>query len=136
MKVAHCLILGALAMPVVFAGCKGNTSRNTMESPDAMRSTQSGVNQAAMVHDGQSEAQAAIAKLGGEDRQLAAAQGFCPRSGEPLGSMGVPVKVLLKGLPVFLCCEGCEDDAREHPDQMLAKVEQFKTKVKGSPVER
>jgi hypothetical protein len=34
---------------------------------------------------------------------------------------------------VFLCCEGCEEEVRQHPDQMLAKVEQLKIKTKGSP---
>jgi Cu(I)/Ag(I) efflux system membrane fusion protein len=75
---------------------------------------------------------AALAKLSAEDRPLAAAQGFCPESGKPLGSMGVPVKVLVKGQPVFLCCQSCEDEAREHPDQTLTKVEELKAKVKAS----
>jgi Cu(I)/Ag(I) efflux system membrane fusion protein len=79
---------------------------------------------------------AALAKLSAQDRQLTEAQGFCPETGEPLGSMGVPVKVMLKGQAVFLCCKNCEDDAREHPDQTLAKVEKLKTKSKVAPTGR
>src|SRR5207249_7115494 len=78
------------------------------------------------------KAKAALAKLNPEDRALAEAQGFCPETGEPLGSMGVPVKIMLKGQPVFLCCKGCEDNAREHPDQTLVKVQELKAKVKAS----
>jgi multidrug efflux pump subunit AcrA (membrane-fusion protein) len=77
---------------------------------------------------------AALAKLSPEDRRLAEEQGFCPESEEPLGSMGVPVKITVKGQPVFLCCKGCEDDVREHPAQTLAKVAELKAKVKaGAP---
>ncbi len=76
------------------------------------------------------KARAALAKLGAEDRQLAEAQGFCPETGQALGSMGVPVKLILKGQPVFLCCKSCQDDAQEHPVQTLAKVEELKAKVK------
>jgi hypothetical protein len=44
--------------------------------------------------------------------------------------MGVPVKVMLKGQPVFLCCKGCKEDALANPDEMLAKVEKLKAKAK------
>jgi multidrug efflux pump subunit AcrA (membrane-fusion protein) len=73
---------------------------------------------------------AELAKLSASDRPLAEAQGLCPETGKPLGSMGMPVKVMLKGQPVFLCCEGCEDNARVNPEQTLAKVEKLKAKEK------
>lgn len=75
-----------------------------------------------------------LAKLNPGDRRLAEAQGNCPiQEDNRLGSMGIPVKVMIKGQPVFLCCKGCEDEALEHPDQTLAKVEKLKTKAKTSP---
>jgi YHS domain-containing protein len=49
-------------------------------------------------------------------------QGVCPVSGEPLGSMGKPVKVTVKGQTVFLCCPSCEEDLRKEPDKFLAKL--------------
>src|SRR5262249_39095542 len=52
---------------------------------------------------------AVLAKLSPEDRRLAEEQGICPESDNPLGAMGVPVKITLKGQPVFLCCKSCED---------------------------
>jgi RND family efflux transporter MFP subunit len=71
---------------------------------------------------------AVLAKLNPEDRRLAEEQGFCPESENALGAMGVPVKITLKGQPVFLCCKSCEEDAREHPDKILAKIAELKAK--------
>ena len=72
-----------------------------------------------------------IARLPAEDRKLAMEQAVCPISGEPLGSMGVPVKVLLKGRPVFLCCSGCLEEARERADEVLKKLDERRRKVSG-----
>jgi membrane fusion protein, copper/silver efflux system len=63
-----------------------------------------------------------IAKLAAGDRERALAQRLCPVSGEPLGSMGVPIKVVLKGRPAFLCCKGCENQAKSNPDRFLKKL--------------
>lgn len=76
------------------------------------------------------EQRANLAKLSPDDRSLAEAQGYCAVSGEPLGSMGPPIKVIVKDQPVFVCCQGCERKASSHPDQTLAKVAEFKAKVK------
>jgi Cu(I)/Ag(I) efflux system membrane fusion protein len=70
--------------------------------------------------------QAALRKLSGADRKLAEAQKDCPVLGTRLGAMGLPVKIVLKGRPVFLCCKGCEGKARANPDQTLAEVERLK----------
>jgi uncharacterized protein (TIGR03000 family) len=72
-----------------------------------------------------------LAKLSAADRRLAEAQKFCAvQEQNLLGSMGKPVKVLIKGQPVFLCCEACTTRAKNNADQTLAKVK--KLKVKGS----
>ena len=54
-----------------------------------------------------------IEQLPEADRQLALAQGICPVTGAALGSMGVPVKITLRGQPVFLCCQGCVGKAKQ-----------------------
>jgi hypothetical protein len=72
------------------------------------------------------EGKANLAKLGPKDRRLAEAQRLCPNSDEPLGSMGKPIKLTIKGRPVFICCKGCEAKVLEHPDAMLKKMEQLK----------
>lgn len=73
------------------------------------------------------KATASVAKLPAADRTLAEAQLFCPiEEGSRLGSMGTPVKLMLEGKPVFLCCKGCEDAARENTKTTLAKVQEIK----------
>lgn len=69
---------------------------------------------------------AQIGKLPPEDREMAIAQAVCPVTDEPLGSMGPPVKVIVEGEPIFLCCKGCERDVRENPEEMLAKVRKLR----------
>jgi Cu/Ag efflux protein CusF len=72
--------------------------------------------------------QVALAKLSPEDRKLAEAQQLCPVSDHPLGSMETPIKLMIKGQPVFICCDGCKEKAEGNPDAMLAKVAEMKKK--------
>ncbi len=65
---------------------------------------------------------AQIKKLPEADQKLALEQKGCPITGEPLGSMGMPIKVMLNEQPVFLCCGGCKDDATADPKATLAKL--------------
>jgi Cu/Ag efflux protein CusF len=69
-----------------------------------------------------------LAKLSPEDLKLAEAQKMCPVEDEPLGSMGVPQKIVLKGEPVFVCCKGCLKDIEKDADKILAKVAELKKK--------
>jgi hypothetical protein len=72
-----------------------------------------------------------IAKLPEKDRKLAEEQKYCALEDEHrLGSMGMPIKIEIKGQPVFLCCKGCKDDALANPDKTLAKVKELKEKAK------
>jgi hypothetical protein len=71
------------------------------------------------------------AKLSAEDRELVEAQEWCAVStDERLGSMGPPIKLTIKGEPVFICCKGCQKKAEANPDKTLAKVEELKAKAK------
>jgi hypothetical protein len=71
-----------------------------------------------------------LAGLNPQDRELAMAQRFCPvMTDNRLGEMGPPIKVILKGQPVFLCCLGCVKKAQNDPDATLAKVAQLKTQA-------
>jgi Cu(I)/Ag(I) efflux system membrane fusion protein len=60
-----------------------------------------------------------IAKLPEADQSLARSQRSCPITGAALGSMGVPVKITLRGQPVFLCCGGCVGKAKRSPEETL-----------------
>ena len=58
------------------------------------------------------------------DKELIAKQKTCPVTDEPLGSMGKPVKVVVKGRRVFLCCAGCKKKLLANPDKYLKKLDE------------
>lgn len=75
--------------------------------------------------------QESLAKLSAEDRKLAEAQGYCANEPESkLGSMGVPLKVMVKGQPVFVCCDDCSKHVLEDPEKTLATVETLRAQTK------
>jgi hypothetical protein len=79
--------------------------------------------------DDDSKIQDNLAKLSPDDRKIAEAQKFCAVEEEnKLGAMGKPVKVMLKGQAVFLCCKGCVKQAKADPDKTLAKAKELKEK--------
>jgi hypothetical protein len=65
-----------------------------------------------------------LALLSPDDRRLAESQRICAadQCNARLGSGGCPIKVVLDNEPVFLCCKECEQWARAHPAQAVAKV--------------
>jgi hypothetical protein len=63
-----------------------------------------------------------IRQLPDDEAELALAQKICPVSDEALGSMGVPIKLDVKGRDVFICCAGCEGAIEDDPDAILAKL--------------
>jgi hypothetical protein len=79
----------------------------------------------------EAEVKTNLAKLSPEDRKLAEAQRWCAIDNENrLGCMGPPVKVTVKGQPVFLCCGSCRKQATAEPDATLAKAKDLKAKAK------
>jgi uncharacterized protein (TIGR03000 family) len=74
--------------------------------------------------------QASLAKLSAEDRKVAEKQGFCAvQSSVRLGAMGAPIKVMLQGEPVFLCCAACQNRAETNAEKTLAAAKSLKTKT-------
>jgi len=70
----------------------------------------------------------ALASLSEEDHALAESQKFCAvQTDSLLGSMGTPIKIDVKGQPVFLCCKGCKTKAMNDPEATLAAVKALKT---------
>lgn len=54
----------------------------------------------------------ALSSLSPADQKLAKEQRFCPvMTYDRLGSMGSPLKVMIEGKPVFLCCKSCTEEA-------------------------
>jgi multidrug efflux pump subunit AcrA (membrane-fusion protein) len=83
--------------------------------------------------DPNAKIKASLTQLSDEDRRLVEAQKFCPVLNTVLGSMGPPVKVMVEGEPVFLCCNGCKDKALASPKETLAKVQALKEKNATQP---
>ena len=105
-----------MALAVVSAGCGSTpTTAPTLKSTPASH--------AAMAEE-EKEIAAELAKLPAEDRKLAEEQKVCPVTGEPLGSMGKPIKLTVKDRPVFICCASCEGKIKADPDKYLAKIGQ------------
>jgi Cu(I)/Ag(I) efflux system membrane fusion protein len=87
-----------------------------------------------MTEDQETLIQSSLAKLSAADRQLAESQRFCPvLTDNRLGVMGVPVKLILQGQTIFLCCKGCIKSARENEAKTLAKVAEMKNRPQSSP---
>jgi multidrug efflux pump subunit AcrA (membrane-fusion protein) len=69
---------------------------------------------------------AALEKMPAEDRRVAEAQQFCPiLQQNRLGSMGMPVKIMIEGQAVFLCCDGCKKSALANPKKTLATAAEW-----------
>jgi membrane fusion protein, copper/silver efflux system len=63
------------------------------------------------------------------DKRLIEEQKTCPIMGNPLGSMGTPIKIVLKEQTVFLCCAECTAPAKGNAERTLAKVKELKAKI-------
>jgi hypothetical protein len=60
------------------------------------------------------------------DKDLIEKQKTCPVTDQPLGAMGKPVKMVVKGRTVFLCCAGCKKKLLADPDKYLKKLDEKK----------
>ncbi len=128
------VLFGVLSL-LTLAGCTGGTKENAPPVADkAGGHAHKEAPEAAEQGTDDADIKAERAKLSPEDQALVAAQDLCAISDERLGVMGPPVKLVIKGQPVFLCCGGCKKKALADPDKTLAKVEELKAKVKaGAP---
>jgi len=66
-----------------------------------------------------------LALLSPEDRRLVEVQRVCAGCSSTLGTAGRPVKAVLLNEPVFLCCEECEQWAKAHPKEAVARVHEL-----------
>lgn len=131
MKTMYRLWCMVLLVPLAIAGCKDAAS-DKAKAPAADQGRVS--DQSADKQGEEAEIRANLAKLGPEDRKLAEEQQFCViQKGNRLGSMDVPLKVMVKGQPVFVCCKGCVKKALNNPDQTLTRVQELRAKALDSP---
>ena len=68
--------------------------------------------------------QVTVAAIDESDKAGIARQKVCPVTGAELGSMGDPIKVLIDGQPLYLCCRGCLAKVKKDPNTYLSKVNQ------------
>ena len=124
------LAAALFAMALWSAGCGGGADTRTAETP-ASGTSATGEHSHDHDHDHghghdhaemSSDVEASLAELSPEDRAVAEAQQVCAVAGEPLGSMGAPIKVEHEGKPVFLCCEGCKKAFEADPEKYIAKL--------------
>ncbi|MGQ0634817.1 MAG: efflux RND transporter periplasmic adaptor subunit [Planctomycetaceae bacterium] len=140
--------LGSMGVPVklvieneaVFLCCEG-CRKSALENPEATLATVRELRESKRLPadqwhpksstdrrpDPEAEIQNALAQLPETDRSLAQKQRYCavlPKN--RLGSMGPPVKLMVSGQPVFLCCDGCRDAALAEPAQTLQQVDLLK----------
>jgi hypothetical protein len=40
---------------------------------------------------------------------------------------------MVKGTPVYLCCKGCETEARNHPDETLVQLQRLMNRMGAAP---
>jgi uncharacterized protein (TIGR03000 family) len=78
--------------------------------------------------------EANLAKLGPEDQKIARQQKICAvRTDRRLGEMGVPIKVMIKGHPVFVCEEACVKKALAEPDKTWELAKQLQAGPAAQP---
>jgi hypothetical protein len=126
-------ITAILFAALVAAGCNDEKSTKvagttpTATTIPTATATTTGATAAA---DEEAEIKANLAKLSPEDRALAEKQKFCVEQPDERlgGSMGVPIKLMIKGEPVFICCGGCKKNALKDPDKTLAKAKELREK--------
>jgi len=114
--------LATLALAVGLSGCAGANKGNA--KPDNAKQDSHAEEGSHAGHDqGGGKYAEELAKLSPADRAAAEKQKICPVSKQPLGSMGVPYKLEVKGRTVFLCCQGCEGEIKSDPDKYFAELD-------------
>ena len=112
MKRHFCLVLPAFWFSLCLAGCGGGTSASGRQ--DRRRPGR-----------GRHQGQPGQAQPGGPETRRGP-KDCAINSENRLGSMDVPIKIMVKDQPVFLCCPGCKKKALADPERTLAKVAELK----------
>ena len=105
----------ALVVSMVIVGCQSKSPGDANANPPP---------------DPEATIQANLASLSPEDKGLVEKQRYCPVMPEiRLGEYGTPYKVMVKGEPVFVCCQSCVRPAQEEPEKTLAQLNECKDRA-------
>jgi len=129
MKRTTAFLLAAL---LAAGGCKDEKSTKVTQTTPTPTENTTPAGKAATtgaVDSDEAEIKANLAKLSPEDRALAEKQKYCvEQKDELLGSMGVPIKLTIKGEAVFICCGGCKKNALKDEDKTLQTAKELREK--------
>jgi hypothetical protein len=119
-----------IAAVIAAAGCNEDKSTKVAQTTSTATATPAGTAKTTgAVDSDEAEIKANLAKLSPEDRALAEKQKYCvEQKDELLGSMGVPIKLTIKGEAVFVCCKSCEKHALKDPDKTLQTAKELREK--------
>lgn len=115
---------GYLSAPVDLSRVKDGDFAATIKLANLPRENRPGTSFTQPVVLSKGKPQVTLATVDETDQAGIARQRVCPVTGEPLDSMGGPVKVLVGGQPVYLCCKGCLGKVKTDPEGILRKVNQ------------
>ena len=105
----------ALGVVVAASGCGATQKSDVNQTPPASAGSKADQPAPTAADD----SAPGLKELSKADRALAEKQKTCPVTDEPLGGMGKPVKLTVKGQVVFLCCEGCRAEFDKNQDKYL-----------------
>jgi len=107
----------------IYFGNSGSTQNTASGNIDIRPSTpQEATASSAAPEMSESEIQANLAKLSTGSLEEVQQQRSCPISGNRLGVMGPPLQITIENQSIWLCCEGCKEDALKDPQATLKKV--------------
>jgi hypothetical protein len=101
-----------------YFGATTSTSPASPAAPPAVQTAKAGPEDT----EG-AEIERALSELPAADQKLARRQRVCPVTQLPLGSMGRPEKLDVRGQVVFICCAGCKAALLGDPDKYLPSVQ-------------
>jgi len=113
-----------LAAPVDLSRVKDGDLTATVKLANLPLQNRPGITFAQGVVMSKAKAQVALAALDQSDQAGIARQRVCPVTGAALDSMGGPIKVLVGGQPLYLCCKGCLSKVQNAPEAYLRKAGQ------------
>jgi hypothetical protein len=113
-----------LSAPVDLSRVKDGDLTATVKLANLPLENRPGITFAQAVVLSKARLQVEVAALGPSDQAGIARQRVCPVTGAALGSMGGPIKVLVGGQPLYLCCKGCLGKVQSAPEAYLRKAGQ------------
>lgn len=113
-----------LAAPVDLSRVKDGDLTATVKLANLPLQNRPGITFTQAVVVSNAKPQVTLAALDPSDQAGIARQRVCPVMGAKLGSMDSPVKVLVDGKPIYLCCKGCLRKVESAPEAYLVKKNQ------------